>query len=442
MRLFRHSAFPPAAAILVLAASIRTSRAEDLASPDENALFADTVQVVDSVSRARPPAEEHKSLGISGSILAYGSGSADREYHREFDAAHSSVSAGVVGNAALDARLLRGFRAYADFEWSLDASRGDSAVFRVPETFLDANIGRKIWFRAGKQVLQWGPGYFFNPTDLINVERKTLVRRIGEREGVHGAKVHVPFGTAVNLYGFLDAERGSRPDSLSGAVRAEFLADRSEIALMAWDGGGRDPVYGADLSTRWLGLDFAAEGALYSTFRSQGLEMENGFPGLTGSKRDWQPRASLGVGRGFRVSGIPDRLMLNAEYYYNHPGSDARRMPFAELPGQAAAAGIGPEQVAASAAAYGAYEPNSFSRHYAAFFGAWHRFLRSDLALSCNAVANLNQGSALLAGVISYRDLNDFGLSFTVFGFAGPAGTEYTFAGQALQAQLLAEIPF
>ncbi|MEO7425155.1 MAG: hypothetical protein ABI036_08205 [Fibrobacteria bacterium] len=425
-----------------MAAFIRIAEAEDLAPLDENALFADTVQVVDSASRAQPTQAERKSLGLSGAILTYGNGSVDREYHRDFDAAHSRMSAGAVGNAAVDARLPRGFRAYADFEWDLDASRGDSAVFRVPETFLDANLGRKIWFRAGKQVLQWGPGYLFNPTDLINVERKTLVRRIGGREGVFGAKVHVPFGTAVNLYGFLDADKVSRPDSLAGAVKAEFLAGRSEIALMVWDGRGRDPVYGADLSTRWLGIDIAAEAALHSAFQAHGLELENGIPRLTESRRDWQPRTSIGLGRGFRISGVPDRLTLHAEYYYNHPGSDARRMPFAGLLGEAAALGLGPEEAVAAAEAYGAYEANSFSRHYAALFGVWNRFIRSDLTLSCNAAANLNQGSGLVAGVISYRDLNDFGLSFTVFGFAGPEGTEYTMAGEALQAQLLAEIPF
>ena len=29
----------------------------------------------------------------------------------------------------------------------------------------------KIYFRTGKQVLKWGRSYFWNPTDLINVEK-------------------------------------------------------------------------------------------------------------------------------------------------------------------------------------------------------------------------------------------------------------------------------
>lgn len=418
--------------------------AADLPPIDENALFGDTLQVADSASRAAAPgdAAERKSLGLSGSILAFGSGFAPRDYFDGFDAEKARTAAGAVGDAYLDARLLRGFRAFANLEWDLDAAQGDSAAFRVPETFLDANIARRAWFRVGKQVLQWGPGYFFNPTDLINVERKALVRRIGAREGVFGAKAHIPFGTRANLYGFLDADGVSRPDSLSGAVKAEILAGRSEIAVMAWDGGGRDPVYGADLSTRLFGLDLVAEAALHSTLRLRTVSVTGGVPALSESERDWQPRISVGAGRSFDAGGLPDRLMLSAEYYYNHAGSEARRMPFASLLGQAAALGFTPEQALAAAAAFGAYEPNSYSRHYAAAFAVWNRFFRSDLTLSGTALANLNQGSALLAGVLAYRDLNDFGLSLTLYGFAGPKGTEYVLASDALQVQVLAEAPF
>lgn len=434
MRLFRLIALLPACA----------AAAEGFAPPDESELFGDTLQIVDSGTRAAPPvaAEARKTVGLSGTVLAHASAGADRDWFGEFGGAGTRFAAGSVGNAVLDVRLLRGFRAYADLEWDLDAARADSAAFRVPESFLDANIGRKAWFRAGKQVLQWGPGWFFNPTDLINVERKTLVRRLGAREGVFGAKAHVPFGTAANLYAFLDAGKASRPDSLAGAVKAEVLAGRSEMAVMAWGGGGRDPVYGADVTTRWLGLDLAAEAALHSRFRSFRPVTDAGLPRFEVSRKRWQPRASLGAGRAFGAGGIPDRFTVNAEYYYNHPGSEAGTMPFADLLGPAAAAGITPQAALAAAAAYGAYEPNSFSRHYAAVFAIWNRFIRSDLTLSCNAIANVDQGSAFAAGSLGYRDLNDFGITFTVSGSAGPEGTEYVLAGDAVMAQIIAEAAF
>jgi hypothetical protein len=32
-------------------------------------------------------------------------------------------------------------------------------------------MGKIVYFRAGKQVAQWGRCYLWNPTDLINVEK-------------------------------------------------------------------------------------------------------------------------------------------------------------------------------------------------------------------------------------------------------------------------------
>src|SRR5690606_31466552 len=242
------------------------------------------------------------------------------------DVAATALSAGAVGNLFLDARLQRGFRAFADLEWSVDpglpesgaaVAGTDSAVaFRVPEMFLDANIARRVYFRAGKQVLQWGRGYFFNPTDLINVERKAFFRRIGSREGVYGLKAHAPFGTAVNLYGFVDAQGVGRPDSLAGAVKAEFLLGRTEFAVMAWDKGGSEPVFGADVSTRMLGLDVKGEAALFREFEARTLSFAGGIPVLRTRTYAWAPRASASLGKSFRVSGIQDRLTTVAEYYY------------------------------------------------------------------------------------------------------------------------------
>ncbi len=394
-------------------------------------------------------------LGLSGSILSVATLGAGRSYFAGPDVKYSSLGAGMVGDAALDARLLRGYRAYADLEWSVNPNPagtdagtsigGDSGTaFRVPEMFLDANIGHRAYFRIGKQVLQWGRCFFFNPTDLINVEHKTFFRRIGNREGTYGAKVHVPFGTTVNLYGFLDIRGVGRADSLAGAAKAEFLAGRSEFSFMIWDKGGRDPVYGADISTRALGLDINGEAALYQSFESRTLSFAGGFPVLETRRREWAPRISLGAGKSFRVSGIQDRLTTVAEFYYNHPGSTADRMPFPSLASLSLAAGSGPSSQAALAAlaAAGLYEPNSFSRRYAACFATFNRFLRADMALTFNAIGNLDQNCALISTGLAYTDINDFGLTLLVNGFAGPEGTEYTFSRQAMQLELLAEAAF
>jgi hypothetical protein len=440
----------PLASLLALAS---LSLGQDLAV-DEDALFADTSSIADSasiVAEARPggfaaPGADRKTVGVSGNVLVVSQGGLTRDYFGSPDVSESSLGNAVVGDAALDVRMLRGYKAFADLEWSYSppgpgAPADSGAAWRVPEMFLDANIAHRAYFRVGKQVLQWGRNYFFNPTDLVNVERKSFFRRIGGREGVYGAKAHIPFGTAWNLYGFLDVHGVGRPDSVAGAFRAERLWGRTEMSLMAWGRQGHGPVYGADFSTRLLGFNWTGEAALHEEFTVNTFSFAGGLPSLGSRSEDWALRASAGVGRSFRVSGIQDRLTTQAEYYYNGPGDDRRRLGLAgllaALPGGLAGTG-GLSALAAS----GFYEPNSYSRHYAALFATFNRFLRRDLTLAFNAIGNLDQSCALLSSGIAWRDLNDFGLSLWINGFAGPEDTEYTLAGDALQIQIIAEAGF
>lgn len=442
----------PAAPVLLLAFAC-AAPAQDIAV-DEDALFADTSSLADSgriVAEARPggfvaPGADRKSVGISGNILAVSQGGLTRDYLGSPDVAETSLGNSVVGDAALDVRMLRGFKAFADLEWSYapagsGATADSGAAWRVPEMFLDANIAHRAYFRVGKQVLQWGRNAFFNPTDLVNVERKSFFRRIGGREGVYGAKAHIPFGTTWNLYGFLDVHGVGRPDSVAGAFRAERLWGRTEMSLMAWGRRGHGPVYGADLSSRLLGWNLTGELALHEEFSSRTFAVAGGVPVLGERSEDWAVRASGGLGRSFRVSGIQDRLVTQAEYYFNGPGEDRRRLGLADFLAALPGGTLGAGGLSALAAA-GLYEANSYSRHYAAAFVTFNRFLRRDLTLAFNAIGNLDQACALLSSGIAYRDLNDFGLSLWINGFAGPDDTEYTLAGEAVQMQFIAEAAF
>ena len=73
------------------------------------------------------------------------------------------------------------------------------------EIFLDFNLYNKVYFRFGKQVLAWGTGYFFSPSDLINVEKKTI-EDMEKSKGNLGLKIHVPKGTDKNFYSYIKVE--------------------------------------------------------------------------------------------------------------------------------------------------------------------------------------------------------------------------------------------
>ena len=199
---------------------------------DENALFADSVSVTTAPARAdsqqlRNPGQQ-KSTGLSGTFTSAALGSLDRDFFSAAAYRHTALATWITGDVNLDVRLSGGFKAFASMEAtyrpvSSEATGQDSNLaFSLPELFLDANYRNKIYFRTGKQVLQWGRCYFWNPTDLINIEQKQFIQKIGLRQGTYGVKLHAPFGTRYNAYGFIGTYQVNRPDEVSAAVKFEF----------------------------------------------------------------------------------------------------------------------------------------------------------------------------------------------------------------------------
>ncbi|HTY08811.1 MAG TPA: hypothetical protein VMF29_06575, partial [Candidatus Edwardsbacteria bacterium] len=150
---------------------------------DENALFADSASVTQAPLRAdsallKNPGQS-KSTGISGTVTSAALGSCDRDFFSDRTYRHTALATWITGDLNLDARLAGGFKAFASVEATYrpiateTAAGNDSNIaFSLPELFVDANYRNRVYVRSGKQVLQWGRCYFWNPTDLINIEQK------------------------------------------------------------------------------------------------------------------------------------------------------------------------------------------------------------------------------------------------------------------------------
>ena len=50
-------------------------------------------------------------------------------------------------------------------------------VFHVSELFSDFQFRDTLFFRAGKQTINWGVGYFFSPADLLYIILRYLDAR-------------------------------------------------------------------------------------------------------------------------------------------------------------------------------------------------------------------------------------------------------------------------
>lgn len=445
---------------IALALAAAWSSAQEPGEIDENALFSDTAIVTQAPLKAADSLtaapDDEKHFGVSGEMTSVGLVSLPRETPET-----PRLSAYIVGRLMPDARLAGGIKGFADVE-ARYASENDSLDFFLREIFVDLNIKHRVYFRTGKQVLQWGRCYFWNPTDLINVERKSFIDKIGGREGAYGLKMHAPFGTAVNLYGFIDTRDADSLEKSAGSFKAEFLAGGTEMAVSVWGKKGKIPVSGFDLSSRLFRFDIAGEVSLFRQDNEFRMEERNRRLYLEKGPKRWTPRAALSLTRYFDVNGVPDRLMTVLEGYYNGAGFDSRvfsdtahyrfegeveaiKDPSGEpveFMGFPLVDTLAPITKLEFFLRNNLYRMNEHAEYYAALFTRFNRFFRSDISLDFRAMVNVPERSAVLSGGLTYTDLRDFTLSLILIGNAGPENTEYTYFGNALSVQAAAGIRF
>lgn len=331
-------------------------------------------------------------------------------------------------------------------------------VIGVKEFFVDLNIAKRVYFRTGKQVIQWGRGYLWNPTDLINAEKKDFFDMSGVREGTYGIRMHIPFGTIVNIYSFFDASDNVRNfNDFAAAAKVEALIGGFECSISGWWKDGYYPLYGFDFSTRIPGIDVDLRGEISLSYGANkpllrkatsniSLTGSYSYPSPIGSgtyeyeitvtntetykiHEEVVPKFAIGLGRAFTIADVEDRLMINLEYYYNHLGYDENLF----------------EDDIYKAALFqtqGAYEPSSHGKHYAALFTSFSKFIVTDMNLSLNAIANLSDLSFIVTTSLSYSPIDNLTLSTTITGYIGEENREYTLGGNALATSIEAGFVF
>jgi hypothetical protein len=343
----------------------------------------------------------------------------------------------------LDARFAHGVKSFANLEltgypeglagvqnqdWGGE-KMDENTTYLLKELFLDANIGNKIYFRGGKQVLKWGRSYFWNPTDLINIDRKDFFDMDESREGTVGLKVHVPSGVKRNVYMFVGSDDPSRLDEASLALKYEFLVNNTEMSFSAWNKQDYHPVYGYDISTRWGDFDIRGEVSLAEQDNAPLLDYETLEPATA---EEWVPRLSFGFTKEFDVGDIKDRISLTGEFYYNGAGYDRNIFQRIE--------DVDP---AKKTEYMKVYQPYLNSKYYMAVFSSVKKFIKPEYTLNLNGIFNLVDHSATLTSGIGYKPtLKDIYVDFDIYNFLGDRYTEATFLGQTWKAALKIRVLF
>ncbi|MDD5773074.1 MAG: hypothetical protein PHX78_06360 [bacterium] len=420
---------------------------------DENSLFSnpemgiETTGVVDNKSSEG----EKRSVGFSGQIISVVSYTGTKDWINKGDDRNNYFANFILGDFFIDVRLPKGTKGFVSVETNFIADT-DTTSSSLKELFLDFNIKDKVYFRTGKQVLQWGRCYLWNPTDLINIEKKTFFQKIGSREGAYGIKMHIPFGTKLNIYSFIDTGKTSDADSTAVASKIEFLVGNTEMAFAVWGKKGYKPVYGYDFSTRIFKVDTYGEFAASHGENHDRMMVENGVLVKSRSADKWNPRASIGFNKSFDFRDVNDRITTTFEFYYNHTGykedifNDDVIYPYQDPIVQFDSTGGITLKTSGTKKDFlldnNLYEMNSLSRYYAALFTSYAKFIISDLTLNLNIIGNLDDKSSILTTGVTYTDINDFTLGFNIYSYLGYSNREYTFLNNALTAQVTAGIIF
>jgi len=419
-------------------------------SVDENAMFSDTSSITSSkdiVDNKTISEKDQKSVSLSGQIVDANIGNFNRDWFDDLHRSNLQLSTFVLGNLLLDIRLPQGAKAFANLQTEYIPL--DSAVLvSLQELFIDGNLKNYVFLRLGKQVLQWGRCDIWNPTDLINVEKKLFIQKIGYREGAYGIKLHIPFGTTYNIYGFLDTREASSIDSIAAAGKFEFLVGGTEMAFSMWDKKYCHPVFGYDFSTRLVGLDLTGELAVSDGSNSFTVQEQNGMLEEAKSS-DWQTRLCIDVGRDFNFFDISQGLSITGSFYYDKGGYSDNLFADTthyEIKNLITASGANATPVTVTKAAFltmnNLYQLNDFSRYYVGLDIEISRIILSALSGYLKVVNNIQQSSTILTTGVNFVSLNEFFTGLMINGYFGPKNTEYTFLNQAMTVQITAGVTF
>lgn len=131
-----------------------------------------------------------------------------------------------------DARPSDSFRVFAKAKAFYPFEGSVENALTIHEVFTDFNMDNKVYFRVGKQTINWGVGYLYRPTDKLNLSPIDPADRSADREGPLAVKTQIPLG--VNgVYLFAVANEIEKPEDITYAPKVEFLLGNWELGAGA-----------------------------------------------------------------------------------------------------------------------------------------------------------------------------------------------------------------
>ena len=395
---------------------------------------------------------EQEHVGLSGQLQATSTYSVARSYLQgSGNLADNALSSIVGGDFLVDMRLTKGFKAFMDLNvgyvpggtpvthdftqysgfppvgTSLILTENQTTALLIKEVFIDFNIANTVYFRAGKQVLKWGTGYFWHPSDLINIEHESFTNPNALLEGVFGLRTDVVFAPWWHLYTFTNLNSVGTGDiwDTAFAARSEFLAGSTEFAVSSWLKSGKIPVFGGDLSTP-LPLDWWAKDGKTLNLTAEGTisygDNQARLDPVTGPysvSNQLVGKVDVGLSRSFDAFNVSDRVTAELEFFWNSDGYSQNMLSPATYPNPLAVSQL-------TFLSGGYFQSSYYGQYYGAAFITINDFGTTNMTLTLSGLMNFSDQSGTVLAGWSWSPVNNFTLSVQLGSYLGGVNREYT----------------
>jgi hypothetical protein len=294
-------------------------------------------------------------------------------------------------------------------------------IVTISELFADFNWDNHVFFRAGKQTVNWGVGYFFSPADLLSLSRIDPEAPDAELDGPIALKMNYP--SLVNnfyLYTIVSEELTSFAD-VAIAPMAEFVIGNSEISLGAFYQYDKAPAAMTTITSA-LG-DVSVYGEGYVSYGSDKTFVES--DGITTITYDdtYFFKGTLGASYSWSDDLANYNFSFSGQYFFNGEGyadpfTSVELKPLL-LPGTITASDIVENGM-----------------HYGAASASWREMWGSDFSLSLFFIENFSSFSGMLKPSISWSGLDNIDISLSASRMFGDVGEEYSMAGNTAVVSL------
>jgi hypothetical protein len=435
--------------ILPIAAEEQDEEFDDIFSEED--IFSDEGEIIieeeekeEIIDESVSEELEQESVTFSGEIDSLFSYTFTRDFLKGDQHIKDNTYAALVScDLMLDIRFRRGIKAFADLfvgytPTEMPSERRYTALdptlqinddifiekintlITLKEFFIDINIRRYVYFRVGKQVLKWGRGYLWNPTDFINVEKKAFSDVEARREGIYGLKMHIAAGTTFNLYGFINAVDPTDITGFAFAGKLEFLVKNVEFSVSGWGRKNKFPMFGFDISGSLFGIELWGEAAFSYGYNTPKLTTDGEEYRIRNEFFTW---FCLGFRKSIDIGDVTDRFTITGEFFYNHGGyrdnmfdtDPATRFTFLEG---------------------GYYQAAYYGKIYASLFLNVKKFLASNMELNISFMGNFSDFSFILITGIAYNIVYNVNFTFDIYSCFGKEKREFTYDGSAITLEI------